>query len=181
GPADAATRDEASRILAQWTNFFKQAIDLPPKDVKSRDVIARAYSRLGYARWMLSLSKASDAGPDRGLLDVAVSDFHRSVGLLEKLLAESPGGTRIRRHLAEAMGVMNMGCCLMSAGRTEESESYYLRAIQIRRELFRGTSASRAPGGRTGGDFEEEFDELPYLVSMVHLMSILLEAKGRAP
>src|SRR5262249_57334139 len=124
GRTGAATRDEASRIREQWTNSFTQPIDLPPKDVKSRDVIARAYSRLGYARWMLSFSKSTGAGPDPGLLAEAVSDFHRSVDLLEKLLAESPGDTGIRRHLAEAMGVMNMGCCLMSAGRTEESESY---------------------------------------------------------
>jgi serine/threonine protein kinase len=181
GQTDAATREEASRVLEQWTNFFKQAIDLPPKDVKSRDVIARAYSRLGYAHWMLSFSKATGAGPDPGLLAEAVSDFHRSVDLLEKLLAESPGDTGIRRHLAEAMGVANMGCCLMSAGRADEAMSYYGRAIQLRRELFRGTSSSRASGGRAGTDVEEELDELPYLASMVHLMGILLEARGRAP
>ena len=181
GRADAATRDEASKILEQWTNFFNRSIDLPSRDLRSRDVIARAYSRLGYARWMLSLSKATGAGPDPELLAEAVSDFHRSVDLLEKLLAESPGDTGIRRHLAEAMGVVNMGCCLMSAGRIEEAESYYGRAIQIRRELVQGTSSSRAPGGRAGADVEEELDDLPYLVSMVHVMTMLLEAKGRAP
>ncbi len=181
GRADAATRDEASRILEQWTNFFKQAIDLPPKDVESRDVIARAYSRLGYARWMLSVSKAGKAGPDRGLLDVAVSDFHRSVGLLEKLLAESPGDTGIRRHLAEAMGIGNMGCCMLAAGRMEEAESYYGRAIETRRELLRGKSSSPSSRGRAGADVEEELDDLPHLVCMVHLMTMLLEAKGRAP
>ena len=131
--------------------------------------------------WMLSFSKATGAGPDPGLLAEAVSDFHRSVDLLEKLLAESPGDTGIRRHLAEAMGVANMGCCLMSAGRADEAMSYYGRAIQLRRELFRGTSSSRASGGRAGTDVEEELDELPYLASMVHLMGILLEARGRAP
>jgi len=181
GRADAATRDEASQILEQWTNFFNLSIDLPSRDLNSRDVIARAYSRLGYARWMLSLSKATGAGPDTVLLAEAVSDFHRSVDLLEKLLAESRGDTGIRRHLAEAMGVGNMGCCLMSAGRIEEAESYYGRAIQIRREPVEGTSSSRAPGGRARADIEEELDDLPHLVSTVHVMTMLLEAKGRAP
>jgi serine/threonine protein kinase/tetratricopeptide (TPR) repeat protein len=180
GRADAATREEASRILEQWTNFFKQAIDLPPKDLKSREVIARAYSRLGYARWMLSISKATGAGPDAALLEEAVSDFRLSVAQLEKLLAELPGDTRIRRYLAEAMGVANMGCCLMSAARIEEAESSYGRAIQIRRELLRGTNPGNAPGDRAGSDVDDELDDLPYLVSMVHLMTMLLEARGQA-
>ena len=140
---DAATREEASRILEQWTNFFKQAIDLPPKDVKSRDVIARAYSRLGYAHWMLSFSKGTGAGPDPGLLAEAVSDFHRSVDLLEKLLAESPGDTGIRRHLAEAMGVANMGCCLMSAGRADEASP----TTAARSRSGASCSGARAPAG----------------------------------
>jgi tetratricopeptide (TPR) repeat protein len=180
GRADAATREEASRILEQWMSFFTQAIDLPPKDLKSRQVIARAHSRLGYARWMLSLSKATGAGPDPGLLAEAVSDFRRSVDLLEKLLAEFPGDTSIRRYLAEAMGVANMGCCLVSASRIEEAESLYGRAIQIRRELVRGTSPGSSPGGGARAEVDDELDDLPYLVSMVHLMTMLLEAKGRA-
>jgi tetratricopeptide (TPR) repeat protein len=180
GRADAATREEASRILEQWTNFFKQAIDLPPKDLKSRDIIARAYSRLGYARWMLSLSKATGDGPEPGLLAEAVSDYRLSVDLLEKLLAEAPGDPRIRRHLAEAMGVANMGCCLMSAGKLEEAESHYGRAIEIRRALLLGMSSSSAPGGQPATDVDEESDDLPFLVSMVHIMTIMLEAKGQA-
>jgi serine/threonine protein kinase len=180
GRAGAADREAASRVLEQWTNFFEQAIDLPPKDLESRDVIARAYSRLGYARWMLSISKATGKGPEPGLLAEAVADFRRAVDQLEGLLAESPGDPTIRRHLAEAMGVVNMGCCLMSAGRIEESMSSYLRAIQLRRELVRGASPGSSPAGRARADVEEELDDLPYLVSMVHIMAVLLEARGRA-
>jgi tetratricopeptide (TPR) repeat protein len=180
GRADIGSQDEASRVLEQWMNFFEQAIDLPPKDLKSRDVIARAYSRLGYSRWMLSIAKATGTSPEPGLLAEAVSDFRRSVGLLEGLLAESPGDPTIRRHLAEAMGVVNMGCCLMSAGRIEESMSSYLRAIQLRRELVRGADPGSPPGGRARADVDEELDDLPYLVSMVHIMAVLLEARGRA-
>jgi serine/threonine protein kinase/tetratricopeptide (TPR) repeat protein len=180
GQADTADREWASRVLEQWMRFFGQAIDLPPKDPKSRDVIARAYSRLGFARWMLSISKATGNGPEPGLLAEAVADFRRSVELLEGLLAESPGDLTIRRHLAEAMGVVNMGCCLMSAGRIEESMSSYLRAIQLRRELVRGAGPGSTPGGRARADVDEELDDLPYLVSMVHIMATLLETRGRA-
>jgi serine/threonine protein kinase len=179
GQADAAARKEASQILEQWMSFFKQAIDLPPKDPKSRDVIARAYSRLGYVRSMLSLSKLTENGPDPGLLAEAVSDFRRSIDLLEKLRAESPGDTGIRRHLAEAMGVGSMGCCLMSVRRIEEAVSHYGRAIELRRELLRSTSSNSFPGGRVGTYVEEELDDLPHLVSMVQLVAMLRETKGQ--
>ena len=33
--------------------IFQQAIELPPDDLVSRAVIARAYSRLGSTLWML--------------------------------------------------------------------------------------------------------------------------------
>jgi eukaryotic-like serine/threonine-protein kinase len=179
GRADAASRQEASQTLEQWMNFFKQAIDLPPNDRKSRDVIARAYSRLGYLRWMLALGKPTGTCPDPGLLTEPLSDFQRSVDLLEKLSAESPGDTGIRRHLAEAMGVGSMGCCLMSARRIEEAEFHYRRAIELRRELLRGTSQSSSPGGRAGAYAEEELDDLPHLVSMVQLLTMLMEARGQ--
>lgn len=70
-----------------------------------------------------------------------MGDYRRSVDLLEKLLADSPGDSKIRRFLAEALGLGNLGCCLRSAFQTEEAERLYRRAIQIRRELLRGTSS----------------------------------------
>jgi tetratricopeptide (TPR) repeat protein len=128
---------------------------------------------------MLSFSKMTENGPDPGLLAEAVTDFQRSVSLLEKLRAESHGDTGIRRHLAEAMGVGSMGCCLLSAGRTEEALSRYRRAIQLRRELVRDTNSSRSPDGQAGSYVEEELDDLPHLVSMVQLVTMLMEAKGQ--
>jgi len=175
GQADTATRKEASEILEQWLGFFQQAIELPPNDVKSREVIARAYSRLGYIHWMLS---TADGFKPR-LVDEALTDYHRSVDLLEKLLADSPGDQNIRRYLAEALGLGNMGCCLRTALRTEEAESLYRRAIQIRRELLRGTGSGSVADVRVRADVADELDDLPCLVSTVHLMAEMLDGKGR--
>ena len=61
GQAGTATREEGSQIFKQWLRFFQQAIELPPNDLASRAVIARAYSRLGYTHWMLSMANASPA------------------------------------------------------------------------------------------------------------------------
>ncbi|MFI5454631.1 MAG: protein kinase [Isosphaerales bacterium] len=175
GQADTATRKEASEILEQWLRFFQQAIELPPNDLKSREVIARAYSRLGYTHWMLSIAN----GFEPRLQAEALAEYRRSVDLLEKLLADSPGDQNIRRYLAEALGLGNMGCCLRTALRTEEAESLYRRAIQIRRELLRGTGSGSVADVRVRADVAGELDDLPYLVSTVHLMAGLLDAKGR--
>jgi tetratricopeptide (TPR) repeat protein len=72
-----------------------------------------------------------------------------------------------------------MGCCLRAALRAEEAEPLYRRAIQIRRELLRGTGSGSVADVRTGGDVAGELDDLLYLVSTVHLMAGLLEGKGR--
>ncbi len=180
GRASSATGEEASQILKQWLRFFQQAVELPPSDLESREVIARAYSRLGYTRWMLSMANATKDGLEPQLLAEAVADYRRSVDLLEKLLADSPGDLKIRRYLAEALGLGNMGCCLRSASRTEESESLYRRAIQIRRDLLRSTSSGSLVDGRARADVPGELDDLPYLVSTVHLMAGILDDKSRA-
>ncbi len=176
--AGSASREEASRALQHWERFFKQAIELPPNDVASRAVIARAYSRLGYTHWMLSLANATERGAEPRLLAVALGEYRRSVDLLEKLIADSPGDLKIRRYLAEALGLKNMGCCLRSAFRNEEAESFYLRAIQIRRELLRGT-LSRDAGISTLAEVPDDIDDLLYLVNTVHLMAGMLESKGQ--
>jgi len=178
GQAGGTTREEASQTFAKWQRFFQQAIELPSTDQASRAVTARAFSRLGYAHWMLSIAKATQGVLEPGLLAEALADYRRSVELLEKLLADAPGDPKIRRYLAEALGLGNMGCCMRSALRPEEAESLYRRAIQIRRELLRGTTSGNADV-RNQADVPAELDDLLYLVSTVHLMAGLLNAKGR--
>ena len=63
GQAGSTTAEEASQIFEQALSVFQQAIELPPTDLKSREIIARAYTRLGYSRWMLSMAKAARGVP----------------------------------------------------------------------------------------------------------------------
>jgi serine/threonine protein kinase len=176
GQAGAPVGEEASQVLEPWLRFFKQAVGLPPNDRESREVIARAYSRLGFAHWMMSLAKASAGGPEPQLLAQALADYRRSVELLEKLLADSPEDPKIRRYLAEALGIGNMGCTLRSALRMKESESIYRRAVQIRRELLRSPGSGGIADARA--DVSGELDDLTYLVSTVHLLAGIAESKG---
>jgi serine/threonine protein kinase len=182
GRTDPVTGNEASQILDQWLGFFLQAVKLPPNNLESREVIARAYSRLGFTRWMLSIANASkDGRPNPRLLAEALADHGRSVELLEKLLIDSPQDQRIRRDLAEAIGLGGMGCCLLSALRFDEAEQHYRRAIQIRRELLLDTvpGAVGAAGVRSRTDVAGELDDVSLLVSTVHRVAGLLDRRGR--
>ena len=180
GQVPTATPEEASQMLEQALSVFQQAIELPPDDLKSRAVIARGYTRLGYTRWMLSMARASNQGLDSRLLADAQADFRRSIALLEKLLVDSPDDPKIRRYLAEALGFGGLGCSLVSAFRPDEAEPLYRRTIEIRRELLRGVGTGGAPDGRAPADGAAEQTDLSYLVNTVHILARLLDAKGKA-
>ena len=180
GQAPTATPEEASQMLEQALSVFQQTIELPPDDLKSRAVIARGYTRLGYTRWMLSMAKASNQGLDSRLLADAQADFRRSIALLEKLLVDSPDNPKIRRYLAEALGLGGLGCSLVSAFRPEEAEPLYRRTIEIRRELLRGVGTGGAPDGRAPADGAAEQTDLSYLVNTVHILARLLDSRGHA-
>jgi len=179
GPAGPATEKGASQIFEQALSIFKQAIELPANDLKSREVIARAYSRLGQTRWMLSMAKAVKDGDGPRLLNDALLDFRQSIALLEKLLADSPEDPKIRRYLAEALGLGGMGCCLRSALRPEEAEPLYRRTIEIRRELLCGIGAGGTTEVQDQADLAGELNDLSYLVNTVHLVARMLDGKGR--
>ena len=57
--------------------------------------------------------------------------------------------TVIRRYLADALGLKGMGCYLRFTHRPQEAEQFYRRAIELRRDLVRGTGAGSVPGRTT--------------------------------
>jgi eukaryotic-like serine/threonine-protein kinase len=177
---DSAVEAEASEVLEKWLRFFQQITELTPKDPALRSVIARAYSRLGYINWMLSFSRGTQKGPEPGSLARALADYRRSADLLEKLVAESPSDSKVRRHLAKSIGLGNMACCLRTARNIPEAESLYRRTIEIRRELLLDSGSGTPPSASASEDAAGKLDDLLYLVSTVHLMANLLDSKGSA-
>ncbi len=175
GPSASA---EASRKLEEALSIFQYAIALPPEDANSRTVVARAYTRLGYARWMLSMIKSTQAGPEPRLIADAQVDFRKSIGMLEKLLADSPEDASLRRYLASALGLGNLGCCLRSELRLTDAEPVYRRSIDLLRELLGVTGARRALDGKGNSDAASEAMDLTYLVESVQNLASMEDAKG---
>jgi tetratricopeptide (TPR) repeat protein len=142
-------------------------------------VIARAGTRLGYARAMLSMTKATpDGRHEPTLLAQATEDYRRSIAQFEELLVASPGDAQLRRYLADALGVYGMGCCFRFAYRNGEAESCYHRAIELRRDLIRGPGPG---GGDTGvrADVAGEVDNFSRLLATVEILASVREEAGR--
>ena len=176
--ASAVTTEEVLKRYENALSVFQQAINLPPDDLTSRAVIARAYTRRAYTRWMLSMFKATQKGLEPRLLADAASDFQQSVNLLENLLVDCPGDRQIRRYLAEALGFGGQGCCVLSGMGPQKALPFYLRSIEIRHELLREADTAAA-GSAIQADLAGERSDLVSLVNTVHWVAPMLEANGR--
>jgi tetratricopeptide (TPR) repeat protein len=178
GGAGPANREEAIRALEQWVKILQQASDLPPTNRDSRIVIARAATRLGYARALLSMAKATPNGLEPGLLAQATKDYSRSIDQFDHLLAESPGDPKLLRYLADAAGIYGLGCCFRFANRDGDAESYYHHAIQLRRGLVRGPRSGGVPNGARA-DVTGEADNFCRLVDTVQILAAMEEGARR--
>jgi tetratricopeptide (TPR) repeat protein len=69
-----------------------------------------------------------------------------------------------------------MGCCLRFAGRDEEARSWYRRAIQMRRDLARGTGGVNTGAG---ADVASEVSNFTRLVATVQILADIEERAGR--
>ena len=58
GQTDPATREELMETYRQALNFYNHASELPPLDVESRAIIAKAHNRIGFTNAILSIAKA---------------------------------------------------------------------------------------------------------------------------
>jgi eukaryotic-like serine/threonine-protein kinase len=176
GPHAAA---EAAQKFESAIRICQEAIEVPPTDFESRVVIARAYTRLGYARWMLSMFRPSNGRPDPGLLAEAQANYRRSIKLVEQLEAESPGDPKLRRYLAQALGFKGLGCCLLTAFGPKEAEPLYRRSIEIRRDLLCGSASAGGADSQAQADLADELEDLSYMVTTVHFVSKMLDARGQ--
>ena len=169
----------------QVLSFYKHASELPPADIESRAIIARAYNRLGFTRANLSRAKGTKKdGPDKRLLSQAEDDYRRSLALFEELHAESPVDRNVRRYYADAMGVPGWGWLFDFTHRPQEAEPHYRRAVQLWRELVRdaGTKTKNSTGASQAPEsVSNELNDLGSMVDMVSILARLLEGMGRAP
>ena len=80
--SESTTNQEKAKILENAVSVFQQAVELPPNERDAREIIARAYTRLGYTRWMLSMAQGQWLGAEPNVLAECSGGFqvlHRSI------------------------------------------------------------------------------------------------------
>ena len=174
-------REQAIQAYQQALNFYKHASALPPADVESRAIIARAHNRLGFARMGLSEAKATNGNADQQLLSQAEDDYRRSLVLFEKLHGEFPEDLTVRRYYAAGLGNRGWGWQLRDMKRFAEAEPYYHRAVQLWRDIVResGTKVSKSYATRAPESVASELNDLESLAITVHALATLLENKNQ--
>ena len=143
GQADPATREELMETYRQALNFYSHATELPPLDLESRAIIAKAHNRKGFTNAILSMAKADQkrlgscaAVPSPRLTTAGHSSC------LKNCMQNFPTDPNVRRFFAEALGTWGWGWMLMSTNRKAEAKPHYERAVQLLREQIRDAGAS---------------------------------------
>ncbi len=180
--ADPATRDEMMEPHRQALNFYKHASELPPLDVESRVIIAKAHNRLAFTHAHLGFAKSGAGdGSERSLILQAETDYQRSVDLFEQLHNEFPADPRVRRYYAEALGTWGWGWYLANTIRLDEAKPHYQHAVELLREQIRDVRASTAGNGdaRAQEGVANVLSDLGTLASTVTGLSLVLEKSGQ--
>lgn len=179
---DPAIREELMGTYTQVLKVYSHATQLPPADLESRAIIAKAYNRMGLTNAMLSRAKGTKNGPEPSLLSQSEADYRQSLALFEKLHAEFPTDSKVRRFYAEALGTWGWGWLLLAMNRTDEAKSNYARAVQLLREQIRDASASDHGGtdNRAKEGVTNVLSDLTSLASTVYTLAGVLEVSGLA-
>ena len=114
---DPAIREELMGSYRQALKVYSHATQLPPADLESRAIIAKAFNRLGLTNAMLSRAKGSKHAPEASLLSQSEADYRQSLALFEKLYTEFPADPRVRRFYAESLGTWGWGWLLLATDR----------------------------------------------------------------
>jgi eukaryotic-like serine/threonine-protein kinase len=179
---DPAIREELMGTYRQALKVYSHATQLPPADLESRAIIAKAYNRMGLSNAMLSRAKGTKDGPEPSLLSLAEANYRQSLELFEKLYAEFPTDPKVRRFYAEALGTWGWGWLLLAMNRTDEAKPNYEFAVQLLREQIRDASSSDHGGAdnRAKEGVTNVLNDLTSLASTVYTLAGVLEASGLA-
>jgi tetratricopeptide (TPR) repeat protein len=183
GQADPATRDEIMETYRQALNLYKHASQLPPLDVESRAIVAKAHNRLGFTHAILGLAKRrANDGSDQSWIIQSEADYRRSVVLFKQLHNEFPADPKVRRYYAEALGSWGWGWYLGVMGHRNQAKPHYQHAIELLREQIRDVAPNTGGNGdaRVKEGVANILSDLGTLASTVHGLALLLETLGQS-
>ncbi|WP_165226297.1 serine/threonine-protein kinase [Aquisphaera insulae] len=160
-------RDHMLEIYGKALEVYNETAKLPPTDLESRKIVARAIHRIGMTHAFLSRVHATSAGPDPEHLATAERGYRDAAARFDRILAEAPGDVDARRWQADAIGGWGLGWFLAMTDRPQEAVPYYRRAFDLRRGL-----------ALESGDIRVAADELGSLVWLTENFGTLYATLG---
>ena len=182
GKTDPESREQAIEVYQRALAVYKDASELPPADLESCAIIARAHSRLGFTRSILNRADTDKGNANSRQLKQAVADYRRSLTLFEKLHAEFPDDAKVRRCFAEAEGMWGWGWFLAFTQQTQEAEPHYRRSVELWRGLVcrdRGAPNNGVGNVRSSETVASELSDLNSLAVTIQTLGTMLEDQGR--
>jgi Flp pilus assembly protein TadD len=122
-------------IYQKALELYELAAQLPPTDLASRTIVARAHFRIGFTNAIMSRSSPQAMGTGSSYLQQADMNYRKAVAQFEELLKEAPGDPEVRCHFADALGDWGLGWFLTITQPPAGGEPYQRRALALRREL----------------------------------------------
>jgi tetratricopeptide (TPR) repeat protein len=135
GPGPEIKQAQMFEIYRKALEVYELAAKLPPADLASRTIVARANTRIGFTRSVMS--RVAPQTPGKGSSHLLLADYHyrQAVAQFEDLMKEAPGDPEIRCRFADALGEWGLGWFLAITQGSAAGEPFQRRAIALRREL----------------------------------------------
>jgi serine/threonine protein kinase/Flp pilus assembly protein TadD len=162
-------QDEKRKVYQKALDFYEQAALLPPSDLESRKIIARAHHRIGFTHAIMNIAWARPGGTSH--LALADTHYREAVKQFEALLAEAPGDIDIRDQFADALGQWGRGWFLRLTKGPGEAEPFFHRAISLERDLLLDPQVDRSMVAEV----------LVKMTDLVNSLAADLESRGRGP
>jgi tetratricopeptide (TPR) repeat protein len=169
GPGPDIKRAQMVEVYQKALEFYRLATTLPPSDLASRTILARAHFRMGFTHAVMSRASGGPMARGPSHLALADSHYHEAITRFEGLLKEAPQNPEVRRRFADALGEWGLGWFLSMIQGPAASEPYYRRAIALRRELVLEPVVD---GGMVA-------EELVKLIQLGRKLAASLQASGR--
>ena len=179
-PVNPAVLAEAKQAYEKAINVYTHASNLPPVDVESRVIIARAYSRLGSIHAALCDAAQAANVPAFGQMKEAEDDYRESRNLFTELLEQYPDDPKVRRGFADALGVGGQGCYYnFTKHLPRDGEPYYRQAMELWRSLVReaGTKPSSEQGAPAPEITASDLSDMYSLGNTVWILAGILEGR----
>ncbi|MFO0889211.1 MAG: protein kinase [Isosphaeraceae bacterium] len=170
GPGPDIKQAVMNEVYQKALDFYKMAAELPPTDLASRTIVARAHFRKGFTYAVMSRDFMSRVQMGPSYLAQADRSYREAIKRFEALSREAPEDLEVRRCFADALGEWGLGWFLHVTQGPSAGEPLYRRALALRRQVVLDPRV----------DSKVVSEELVKLAPLARKLAAIVESSGKA-